>query len=261
MTHAVTPHLRRCALALLITTALPSAPALADTILGIQGGIGLWQPDFSGEVGDGMNDIPELEDLNIDSDGNVQAWAQLEHFIPLLPNIRLMYSQVEADGDSRVKERFSLGGIIVDANVRVVTEMSVTHLDGTLYYELLDNWVTLDLGLTVRYFDGYVQVESELSAPARSEMQGVIPMLYGKARFDLPFSGLWVEAIGSGAAYDGDEIFDLSAAIGYEVSFTPLLKAGVSLGYRRLDLTVANFGDFYADISATGPYLEANLRF
>lgn len=236
-------------------------PAAADTLLGIEAGVSVWQADFSGMVGDLANPPVALDQLDVESDRNIIAWAHLEHFVPLVPNVKVMFTNVTGEGDSYVTERFSFGALTFDAEVRAISEVDISHLDATFYYELLDNWVTLDLGLTARYFDGFAEIATEVSVPQRFDLQGVIPMLYGHVRFDLPFSGLWIGATANGVGFQGDSFMDVDAALGYEMEFTPFLNAGVKLGYRRLDIKVEELGDFYADMVADGPYLGVSLRF
>ena len=173
------------------------APAAGADIIGVYAGAGYWQTSFSGEVGeDGA--LASVDELNLRKVGSNMIWAHIEHPLPVLPNLRLMHSQIDTQARSTTASRIRLGGIDIDAELQVLTQMDISHTDATLYYELLDNWLNLDLGITARYLDGYVDIQSEFTAPARSEIKGVLPMLYLNAQFAVPFANLTFGLIGIG---------------------------------------------------------------
>lgn len=237
------------------------APAAsADTLYGIYVGGGNWKSSFSGDVADAGASI-SVSELNLDELSSPMFWVHLEHPIPLLPNLRLMRTDSATSAMSTTTRQIQFGGVSIAAEVDVLTEMDVSHTDATLYYELLDNWVSLDLGLTARYFDGYVDVQSELTEPARSELKGVLPMAYVNAQVELPFSNVQLGAYANGVKYDGDGIVDIAAYAGYYFDVTPLLDIGFNLGYRRMDIDAKNFDELYADITADGAYAELFIHF
>ena len=59
------------------------------------------------------------------------------------------------------------------------------------YYELLDNWSKfLILDFNAKYIDASTQVNSTTQIASSKDLNLFIPMVYAKAKFDLPFSGL-----------------------------------------------------------------------
>jgi outer membrane protein len=83
-------------------------------------------------------------------------------------------------------------------------------------------------------------------------------MLYGKAQFDLPFSGLSIGIEGNYVSYQGDKISDYSAKMSY--LFDSVLDVGVEAGYRKFSLTVDE-DDLQAKIDLKGPYVAAIAHF
>src|SRR5690606_24255951 len=93
----------------------------------------------------------------------------------------------------------------------------LTHTDATFYYELLDNVVSLDAGLTVRYFDGGVQIRSQTNS-ATLDLDDPLPLLYLAARVELPlgfYAGGDVNAFGINDA----SLLDYRLNAGWESSF------------------------------------------
>lgn len=248
----------KACIAIPVLALLPSF-SFADTILGIYGGVRQWQVDFSGEVGD-KNETATLDDLGYNKETSTVLWARFEHFVPLLPNIGVMSTSIKAGSSAQISRDFSLGGIPFALSSHVVSKIDLTHLDGTLYYEILDNWVSLDLGVTARHFSGYLEARSEVNQPTIGELEGVLPMLYASARFDLPLTGWHIGGQANGIAYDGDGVTDIHAQVGYELDLVAF-DLGLNIGYRKLAITVENIDDLYADAEIAGAYAELQIHF
>ena len=231
----------------------------ADDVTGLYLGIGQWTGAVKGKTGEESN-ATTLDDLGFNSNNNNVFWLNLEHVVPVLPNFRIMYTDIATSADAIINQSFSLGGAIFDADIRVTSKLVLSHTDATFYYEILDNWVELDLGITARMFDGYVEAQSELTPYARSPLAGALPMLYVNARVDLPFSGLFVGWTGNAIRYRGDGFYDYATRIGYFHDI-PGMDFGINIGYRVLSLDVKEFDDLYVDASVSGIYLEGLIHF
>lgn len=245
----------------LLTTVLIlcSSHAAADSILGLYFGLGQWQGEVKGETGE-KESATTLDDLGFDKNNNNMFWVNLEHPVPVLPNIRIMHTDISSSADSIISQEFSLGTIVFEADVRTLSELVLSHTDVTFYYEILDNWVEADLGVTARVFDGYVKAESEITAPTESTLAGSLPMLYGNAQINLPFSGWHIGATANVIRYRGDGFHDYSGRIGYFYD-SMVMDFGLNLGFREMSLDVAEFDDLYVDASVSGVYLEALIHF
>ena len=237
-----------------------SSGAYADTILGIYAGAGNWMASYEGDAG---ADAVDLDELNLEDTDNLYFYIALEHPVPLIPNIRLAHTNIQVDGISTLTSTFTLDEQTYTSGTAVFTDLDMTHTDATLYYEILDNWVTFDIGITARSFDGYVYVESREPGVDQSEeveLSEVVPMGYVKAQFDLPFSGWRVGASGNVISYSGDSFSDLDAKIGY-MSDGLALDFGLDIGYRSMNLKIDDSDDLQADLTIAGPYVEASLHF
>ncbi|MGP9831129.1 TIGR04219 family outer membrane beta-barrel protein [Marinobacter sp. NSM] len=232
---------------------LVAAPAVSADVLGVGATVGYWDADYSGEASKG-NDRVDLErDLNLSSDSNANLTAYFEHPVPVLPNVRLAYTRTKQSGNGQLDSGFG----DVDATANVSSELELEQLDVTLYYEILDNWVNLDLGLTVRDFSGELLVlnSDESSQFSETKADAVLPLVYAAARFDLPFTGVSVGGDANAIAYDGDSVYDFNVYGQYEMSLLQLRA-----GYRQISLDYDD-GDDNLDIELSGPFVSAGLRF
>lgn len=233
--------------------ALPLS-AQAD-IIGFEAGVSYWQQNPSGWIEDEVGGTPaDIEDdLSLDDESDFTFWAAFEHPIPLLPNIKLRHTPMDLSGSGNVSREFTFRGETYSANADVDSSLQLDQTDFILYYELLDNWVSLDLGANIKYIDGELNVTGTSAGATASEtlsFSAPIPMLYGRALAALPFTGLSVGAEASGIAYSGNNLVDASAFLRYEV-----MVLGVEAGYRYQQLELDDVDDVSADIEISGPYL------
>ncbi len=233
--------------------------AQADTIGG-EIAVGGWYHDPGGwilypnDLGD-ENKVDADDDLNLDSQTDIYLRAKLEHPVPLLPNIRLAYNRTETSGDGRIEKDFQFGDIVFSGGRDISSDAKLDSYDGTLYYELVDTGVDLDLGLTVRYFDGYVKVTDKGTGESDStDIDFVAPMLYGNFRLPLPFlEGLSVGAEGNWITYDGSTLYDIQA----DARYTFPMGLGLEVGYRYENIELDDVEDTDADIDIQGVFFGA----
>ncbi|SFR48134.1 outer membrane protein [Marinobacter daqiaonensis] len=231
---------------------LAFAPVASADVLGFGASVGYWDSDLSGEASRGNDQVDVENDLNLSNNDEINLSAYLEHPIPLLPNVRLSYVRIDQEGRGQLSTSFD----VLPSGVNVSSQLDWTQADLTLYYEVLDNWVNLDLGLTARNLDAELVVqEVNSTAVSRTEVDAVLPMLYAAARFDLPLTGLSVGAHGNVIGYDGDSIYDYDAYAQYQF-------VGVQLraGYRQMTVDYED-GDDRLDVDIAGPFVSAGFSF
>ncbi|MEP1216180.1 MAG: TIGR04219 family outer membrane beta-barrel protein [Marinobacter sp.] len=229
-----------------------AAPVVSADVLGVGANISYWDSDLSGEAGK-KNDFVDVEnDLDLDNDTNANLSAYFEHPVPVLPNVRLNYTRIEQSGTGELSTEFDL----VDVGP-VDSDLDLTQFDVTLYYEVLDNWVNMDLGLTARNLDGELTVQQVGGAGSvsQTEVDGVIPMGYLAARFDLPLTGVSVGGEANLISFDGDSVYDYNAYGQYELSLLQLRA-----GYRQISIDYEDSDD-RLDIELGGPFISAGLTF
>lgn len=235
---------------------LLAAPTAHADVIGLGASISYWDSDLSGQASN-QGDVVDVEnDLNLDSDTNANTSLYFEHPVPILPNVRLNYTLVEQSGRGRLSGDFDNIPVgVTGADVR--SDLDLEQLDLTLYYEVLDNWVNLDLGLTARDLSGELVIQ-ELGAGqavSRTKVDAVVPMGYLAARFDLPLTGVSLGAEGNFVSYSGDSLHDFNAYGQLEIAVLQLRA-----GYRQMSIDYED-GDDALDVELDGPFISAGVVF
>jgi outer membrane protein len=140
----------------------------------------------------------------------------------------------------------------------VATDLDLTHTDLILYYEILDNYVSVDVGLDVKKFDGKLEIRDPANASNTSSntIDDTLPMLYLAAEVELPLTGLSVGAEVSAIKYSGDSLQDAKVKLrqGFGLAF-------VELGYRQISIDIEDVSDVDVDVDLSGAYLSTGIDF
>jgi len=143
----------------------------------------------------------------------------------------------------------------------VTSAFDLSHDDILLYYEILDNWINLDIGLDLKIFDGEVALSGfdPFAAPISTivPIDETIPLLYLSARFDLPFSGFYIGADFIGASTGDNSLEDTSIMLGYESDS----GLGFEGGIKKFSLELNDVTDVNTDLEYDGIYLNGYYRF
>jgi len=232
-------------LALSIFSGAFSSAANADA-LGFFVGGGMWDYDPSGTFGTVGDDVIDVEsDLNFGGEQDAYLWAAFEHFVPIIPNIRIETASISSDG--------AASGLDFGNGVSLTgpASISLDTTDAILYYRLLDNWVSLDLGLNVRSLDGDFIIATE-----KVSISETIPMLYASAQFDLPLTGFSVGGDINIINYDGSEYRDIRLRAMYELGVI-----GFEAGFKSSTVVLDDVGGVSSDLEFSGLMLGAFLHF
>lgn len=177
--------------------------------------------------------------------------AYLEHPIPFVPNIKLAYTGLSHNG-SQVVKAFSWGNII-NFSGTIQNTLALDFSDVTLYYEILDNWIEIDTGLTLRYLSGNITVLSSTRTDA-ANFSTFIPMIYGKTRFNFPTTNISLQLEANAIGYSAITSYDYEVSIRYSFS----MGLGVETGYKTFHLDSSELLEgFHTNMTFNGPYLLA----
>lgn len=225
---------------LMLGSLLIAANANAD-FLGLTAEVGTYSPDADFWAAD----TGTTGSSDMDADSGTYYGIAFEHPIPLIPNIRIQGTELSADGTATATYN---GSSYTDDNAAV----DLSHTDYTLYYEFLDGllWLSLDAGITLRDYDGYVEISSD-----RTNISEIIPMAYVAPYIDIPGTGLSFGGEFKVLSIGDYSITDNLIKIKWESPFL----VGVELGYRQheIDLEDVSDLDIYSDNS--GVFFGINI--
>ena len=133
--------------------------------------------------------IDLVDDLNVNNPAQTSMVLILEHPISVLPNIRYQGYNLYSSESSEVSLE---AGSTAIAGKTATTSFDLNHEDIVLYYQLLNNWIDLDMGVDLKRFDG--EVSQAGSTGSSIDVDETIPLLHLSARVELPVNGLYVGA-------------------------------------------------------------------
>lgn len=235
-----------------------SIPVHADFV-GFSIGASYWAPSLSGSFNStGESDIDLSDDLDIDDPSQSSLVLILEHPIPVLPNIRYQSIELDSDGRSALGNNITFEGETYTAGETVRSTFDFSHDDIVLYYEVLDNWVNLDIGLDLKRFDGEVSMVGSTNTTTSSiDIDETVPLLYLSARFDLPLSGFYIGADISSFSIDDSSADDITVKLGYQSGS----GLGIEGGVKTFSLELDDADDLDTDIEYDGAYVNGYFRF
>jgi len=240
-------------LACAVMLSLP-AISMADTLSVAVGG-GMWQADPSGyfrnqSAGDTTN-IDVRDDLFWQEEDQTYLFITFEHFVPIVPNFRIMSTNLDYSGSGNAS--FTLNGQTFSGNV--ASEGSLDQTDILAYWEVLDNVVSLDLGLNVKFLDISYSVASS-GVSTSDSLDTTVPMLYGAVGVS-PVPGLYLGIEGNYVSLSGSRLTDLTAKVSYTTDFF----LGIEGGYRSQSYKLDDVDGYFGTLDFDGPFLGAYLKF
>ena len=209
-----------------------------------------WHAGVAGDATFGPATIDAEDQLNFSEDSNFEVAVTLEHPVPLIPNVRLKYTDIDQDEEGDLLDDFD--GVTAG---EVESNLNLSHADLILYYEILDNWVSLDIGIDVKAFDGQLEIVGQ-TVTSTTDIDEFIPLAYISTEFELPLTDLSFGAEVSAISYSGDSIYDGKVRFRQGISL-----AFIELGYRQMGLKVDDVDDVDFDVTFGGAYLSTGIDF
>ena len=142
--------------------------------------------------GSGNSSIDIVDDLGTEQTEQSSMILILEHPIAVLPNVRYQGYSLDSTDNRSAMDEGSFNGNALNAANGAATSFDLNHDDVVLYYQLLNNWIDLDMGVDLKRFDG--QVSAIEPTAGNVDVDETIPLLHLSARVALPLSGLYVGA-------------------------------------------------------------------
>jgi outer membrane protein len=241
---------------------LIAQPSLA---VGLEAAVGGWRQAPAGELA--YEPLSEADLLDLEDDFNYEEeyrlMGRLKLDLPMpLPNLALMYTPMRFEEQGSTDFQFSFGGQTFRAKESFSSEVQLDHYDVGLYYGLplletatLDR-LSLELGINVRIFDLYAEIEQPSRNLTETEDETVpLPMVYAALRLQ-PVEPLAFEVEARGVTYEDNTALSLIGRLKY-VLYDPFFIVG---GYRYESIDIDE-SDIEADIDLHGPFLELGLDF
>ena len=209
------------------------------------------QPDFSSSI-----DI--VDDLDLEDPEQSSMVLILEHPIAVLPNIRYQGGNLDSTDTDTLNPELSFNGPADDLVNSSAASYDLEHEDIVLYYQLLNNWIDLDMGVDLKRFDGQITPGGDAGSV---EVDETIPLMHLSARVQLPMNGFYVGA-DINASFIDIGLSDSSAQdsrlmLGYDTGN----GLGIEGGFKSFSLQLNDSENAGSDLEYDGLFLNGYFNF
>lgn len=236
-----------------------SGAAHADMV-GVYIGGQAWNMQADGSFG---NDT-DIQVFDFEEDVMSSAYIAIEHPVPVLPNLKVRYNQVETEGETLLSSEFTYSGQTYAVNTIVDADVDIGNVDYVLYYEILDNdLVSLDIGLNAKHVDGKATVvaRDNTSLTSSEEFSGFIPMLYASASVGFPGTGLSLFGDGSFITIGDHTMYDAQIGLSYEAIDNLAVDVSFNIGYRKMKVELDDLDDITTNLDFDGAFVGMQVHF
>jgi outer membrane protein len=203
--------------------------------------------------------IDLVDDLDVDRAQQSSMVLILEHPIAALPNIRYQGYNLDSTDSSSTDPAIGFNGGALSAGKVSASSFDLNQDDIVLYYQLLNNWIDLDMGVDLKRFDGRVSPSGYSASDI--DVDETIPLLHLSARVDLPISGLYIGAdinsnfvdLGISQSTAQDSTFKLGYASGNGI--------GIEGGIKSFAVQLNDTNNLNTDLEYDGLFVNGYYNF
>ena len=207
-------------------------------LVGVKADLSYW--DFDGYSQD--NNFKH----ELDRQGTAQLSVAVEHPVPLLPNAKIKYVNLDSNSEQSTPANAS--------------EIELNNIDYILYYELLDTVVHADVGAGLTQLDGTVQNLTN-AAFNQYDLDEYSPLLYATVGVKLPFTGMSAKAEAIYSHGSDSQKTDVQAELQYDFIDNLLVDVGAKIGYRVMQVDVEQKQRPDLQLEFKGPYIGLDIHF
>ncbi len=178
----------------------------------------------------------------------LQVSLAFEHAVPILPNVKVKYTQLSNDVKSK-------GGVLP------ADHTELTNSNYLLYYKVLDNAVNLDVGFGVTQLQGQLNLFRSKTYE-KYTLDGNAAAGYVQLGAKLPLTGLSTRAEYTYSQALDVKVQDAQAEIQYDfLRKKKLANVGAKVGYRYMTVDMDAGGQLKSKQEFRGPYAGLNIHF
>lgn len=182
----------------------------------------------------------------LDRQGTAQLSVAVEHPVPLLPNAKIRYVNLDSNSEQ--------------SSPANAADIKLNNIDYILYYELLDTVVHADIGAGLSNLDGTVR---NLNAGALNQydLDEYSPLLYATVGVKLPFTGMSAKAEAIYTHGSDSKKTDVQAELQYDFIDNLLVDVGAKVGYRMMQVDFEQDQRPDLQLEFKGPYIGLDVHF
>ena len=247
-------HTRSLLIALLITF----SPTAAADMLGVYAGAGSWKHSSTGKMNHIGTDADMENEYGFQDDYSNFVYVAFEHPFPLVPNIRISRYGLETSGTRTVTAttEFTFAGTAYTNGTDILSEFRWDEEDALIYYEILDNIVSVDFGLGMKKVDAEIAVTAG-GVTNKHQISETLPIFYTMFGVMIPGTGISASVDTTQSFGKDSDIVQTNTKVSYMTSY----MLGIEAGYRTSKMSLVNFDTVTGEIDFTGPFANVYFHF
>jgi outer membrane protein len=262
-------------LSIVLFVCLSSLPLSAKSGIDLELGAGAWTPTLGGHVkySDGVATGTKIEfdDMEFEKDTGKYLYLDFNHFVPVLPNIRIEKTDYKIVGEG-TNIPVSFGSLNYNGDVDMTVDMAQTDI--IMYWSLpfistaTGGVFDINMGLDAKKYDGSILLEQKVLGLTINKEEAVVdqtlPLIYLNFVLDIPFVPIKLDATTKFVSYDGAKISDNSFKLSYKLPFSnALVDVNLDLGYRVQNITIPDslVDNLDLDMDTKGAFYGVSVKF
>ena len=250
----------------LATVAAIGTSANAGVILDFEAGIGMWDAAPSGSMSYTGSNIDLENTLGLENSSNMYMYADFNHFIPIIPNLRVEKQDLIMDSTKAIT------GLVFDSKTYAKdtkTNLDLSQQDLILYWGipglniLTAGIVDINFGLDLKQFKGGITLSDDTDERT-ADIDFVVPMGYVAATIDHPFIPATLSASYKTISYKDSSLKDIMAKVSVNLPIPlPFVDIKAEVGYKKqtLDLDKDLTDSLSANLEFSGLILGISAKF
>lgn len=250
-----------------LSMAATSANAIAG-LVDIEIGGGVWNASPSGQITYGKTTPTEIDfadDLKLDDTSNGYFYLRFDHFVPIIPNVRLEQQNYTTTGEGSVTATFGTASITGATD----TDVTLNQQDIILYWgipgvnALTAGVLDIELGIDVKTIDGELTLTSATGTDT-VDFSVPVPMGYAAVLVDIPFIPVGLEVSSKMIGVGDSKIQDTKAKIDVALPLPiPLVELAIEAGMKQQTIQIADdlVDDLDMKFETSGIFFGANVKF
>ena len=227
-------------------------------------GVGTWNANApTGKMGQDLaTSIDLASDFGIQEGQATYMWAEFQHFLPIIPHVRVEYAAMPFEGSAT--SVFTFGPYSLAANT--TSTLALNNVDAIFFYDIgLFDMIDFNYGVGAKVIAGQLDATIDgTSTVQQIPIAGAALYAYVNARAELPLGfGVEYEYKNYPGGLDIDGEIEFTASI-LKVDYTlevAIFKLGVEAGTRSMDLKMSLPGNsIYVESSLSGTFVGAFLK-
>jgi len=218
--------------------------------------ISSWEPEISANYSKTGPLFDTNDKLNSKDDNSITLAFTVEHLYSWMPNIKVQRTKFDIHLSTILNSNISFDGNDFTSGHQLDSRINIKHTGYNLYYEILNNDITFDFGITLMKFGGKIQLQStQLSSVVK--LKEYVPSGYAKLRYDIPLTGIYLGTEGSILSMTNNSVTDYIAHVGY------ISESGwdLEIGYHRFTADWNDFSSSSGDLKIDSFYTSVNFYY